>query len=77
MSEMERNIRRSALYLYDYDAALGACPVGTRLPRYEEVENLLLQYGGAGKNAADSLMAVDGFNALQDGFSSTSFLDVW
>ena len=35
----------------------------------------LLQYGGAGKNAADSLMAVDGFNALQDGFSSTSFLD--
>ena len=63
------------VYLYDYDAALEACPVGTRLPRYNEVEKLLLQYGGAGKNAADSLMAVDGFNALQDGFSSTSFLD--
>ncbi|MBO4829552.1 MAG: hypothetical protein J5534_09020 [Fibrobacter sp.] len=63
------------VYLYDHGAALEACPVGTRLPRYEEVENLLLQYGGAGKNAADSLIAVDGFNALQDGFPSSYFLD--
>ncbi len=63
------------VYLYDRKSALEACPVGTRLPRYDEVENLLSQYGGAGKNAADSLMAVDGFNALQDGFPSSFFLD--
>ena len=57
-------------YLYNYESAMTVCPVGSRLPRYHEVENLLQQYGGAGKIAADSLMLADGFNALQDGFSS-------
>ncbi|WP_173468225.1 FISUMP domain-containing protein [Fibrobacter succinogenes] len=62
-----------SVYLYKYESASKICPVGSRLPRYDEVENLLLQYGGAGKSAADSLMAVDGFNALQDGPFSIDF----
>ena len=49
--------------LFEYDSAMTACPAGTRLPRYSEVENLLLQYGGAGKSAADSLLLKNGFGA--------------
>ena len=49
--------------LFKYDSAMTACPAGTRLPRYSEVENLLLQYGGAGKGAADSLLLKNGFGA--------------
>ncbi len=49
--------------LYLYNIALTGCPAGTRLPRYDEVEDLLQQYGGAGKNAADSLLSKNGFAA--------------
>ncbi len=64
---------RSKPWKGEYESALKICPVGSRLPRYDEVENLLLQYGGAGKSVADSLMKVDGFNALQDGLFSIDF----
>ncbi len=60
--------------LYDYRTALKACPNGYRLPKYGEVENLLQYYGGAGKNAADSLLVMNdykrniwGFQALLGG----------
>ena len=60
--------------LYDYRTALKACPDGSRLPKYGEVENLLQYYGGAGKNAADSLLVMNdyerniwGFQALLGG----------
>ena len=52
--------------LFEYDSAMTACPAGTRLPRYSEVENLLLQYGGAGKSAADSLLLKNGFGATPE-----------
>ncbi|WP_173475182.1 FISUMP domain-containing protein [Fibrobacter succinogenes] len=58
-----QNIRKNG-NLYRRDSALSACPKGFRLPRYSEAENLLQQYGGAGKNAADSLLAKNGFNAI-------------
>ncbi len=58
-----QNIRKNG-NLYSRNSALSACPNGFRLPRYSEAENLLQQYGGAGKNAADSLLAKNGFNAI-------------
>ncbi|MBR4348184.1 MAG: hypothetical protein IKP90_04515 [Fibrobacter sp.] len=56
--------------LYDYRTALKACPVGYRLPKYGEVENLLQYYGGAGKNAADSLLVMNDYERGISGFQA-------
>ena len=56
--------------LYDYRTALKACPDGSRLPKYGEVENLLQYYGGAGKNAADSLLVMNDYERDVFGFQA-------
>ena len=56
--------------LYDYESAMIACPDGFRLPTYDEAMNLLQQYGGAGKEAAEALLSMDGFGALLGGYAS-------
>ena len=56
--------------LYDYRTALKACPVGYRLPKYGEVENLLQYYGGAGKKAADSLLVMSDYERGISGFQA-------
>ena len=56
--------------LYDYRTALKACPDGFRLPKYGEVENLLQYYGGAGKNAADSLLVMNDYERDVFGFQA-------
>ncbi|SHL25413.1 FISUMP domain-containing protein [Fibrobacter sp. UWH4] len=56
--------------LYDYRTALKACPDGYRLPKYGEVENLLQYYGGAGKNAADSLLVMNDYERGISGFQA-------
>ena len=63
--------------LYDYESALKACPSGSRLPNYREVENLLQQYGGAGKGAAEALMSMGYFGALLGGYSVRSTWFEW
>ena len=56
--------------LYDYRTALKACPDGFRLPKYGEVESLLQYYGGAGKNAADSLLVMNDYERDVFGFQA-------
>lgn len=56
--------------LYDYRTALKACPDGSRLPKYGEVESLLQYYGGAGKNAADSLLVMNDYERDVFGFQA-------
>lgn len=63
--------------LYDYESALKACPDGFRLPTYNEVVNLLQQYGGAGKEAADRLMSMDGFGAQLGGYAVRANWFAW
>lgn len=63
--------------LYDYESAMNACPNGFRLPTYDEAMNLLLQYGGAGKGAAEALMSMDGFGALLGGYARAVPIMAW
>jgi uncharacterized protein (TIGR02145 family) len=53
--------------MYDYESASMACSKNFRLPKYDEAEELLQRYGGAGKNAVDSMLSINSFAALLGG----------
>ena len=62
--------------LYNWPAAMEACPPGTRLPTDEEWKELVSHYGG--DTVAGNILKTEEFNTLMGGFRNTagSFYDL-
>ena len=63
--------------LYPYTRAKSDCPVGYRLPKTSEVKELLQFYEKNGKDAAQSLRAMNGLGVLYGGYAKEATGTYW